>query len=80
MALLSALDRALPKDVVVFGEVGLAVSIHSVPAEERLNEAFKHGFKRARYLLRTGHKGGIPGMQIHVKKLLQRQPMLFDEL
>ncbi|HKF95819.1 MAG TPA: DNA repair protein RadA, partial [Gammaproteobacteria bacterium] len=37
-----------PSDLVVFGEVGLAGEIRPVPnGEERLKEAFKHGFKRA---------------------------------
>jgi len=41
-------DRALPEDMVAFGEVGLAGEIRPVPnGEERLNEAAKHGFKRA---------------------------------
>lgn len=41
-------DRALPQDVVVFGEVGLSGEIRPVPSgQERLTEASKHGFKRA---------------------------------
>ncbi len=41
-------DRALPQDLVVFGEVGLAGEIRPVPSgQERLHEAAKHGFKRA---------------------------------
>ncbi|MFN3162468.1 MAG: DNA repair protein RadA [Pseudohongiellaceae bacterium] len=41
-------DRALPRDLVVFGEVGLAGEIRPVPGgQERLREAAKHGFKRA---------------------------------
>lgn len=41
-------DRALPRDLVVFGEVGLAGEIRPVPGGlERLREAAKHGFKRA---------------------------------
>jgi DNA repair protein RadA/Sms len=44
----SYLDRALPGDLVVFGEVGLTGEIRPVPfGEERLIEAQKHGFKRA---------------------------------
>lgn len=62
MALLSSFrDRALPKDVVVFGEVGLAGEIRPVPSgQERLNEAFKHGFKKAIVPAANMPKGGIP--------------------
>lgn len=41
-------DRPLPKDLVVFGEVGLAGEIRPVPSgQERITEAAKHGFRRA---------------------------------
>jgi len=41
-------SRALPQDLVVFGELGLAGEIRPVPfGEERLREAAKHGFHRA---------------------------------
>jgi DNA repair protein RadA/Sms len=47
-ALSSLRGRAVPGDLVVFGEVGLAGEIRPVQAgEERLLEAAKHGFKRA---------------------------------
>ncbi|HEU5468266.1 MAG TPA: DNA repair protein RadA [Steroidobacteraceae bacterium] len=48
-ALLSSLNgRALPQDLVVFGELGLTGEIRPVPyGEERLREAAKHGFRRA---------------------------------
>ena len=49
LALLSSsLERALPGDLVAFGEIGLTGEIRPVPyGEERLAEACKHGFKRA---------------------------------
>lgn len=53
LALLFALvssfrNQALPKDLVVFGEVGLSGEIRPVPSgQERLREAAKHGFRRA---------------------------------
>ena len=38
----------LPRDLVVFGEVGLSGEIRPVPnGQERLVEAAKHGFTRA---------------------------------
>lgn len=49
LAVVSSLsDRVVPGDVVVFGEIGLAGEIRPVPnGQERLQEAVKHGFKRA---------------------------------
>jgi DNA repair protein RadA/Sms len=49
LAVLSSLrDRAMPRDLVAFGEVGLAGEIRPVPnGQERLREAAKHGFRRA---------------------------------
>ncbi len=49
LAILSSLRNApLPKNLIVFGEVGLAGEIRPVPnGLERLREAAKHGFKRA---------------------------------
>lgn len=49
LALVSSFrNRALPQDLIVFGEVGLAGEIRPVPnGSERLSEAAKHGFKRA---------------------------------
>ena len=47
-ALSSFRDRPMDRELVVFGEVGLAGEIRPVPGgEERLREAAKHGFKRA---------------------------------
>lgn len=41
-------DFILPRELVVFGEVGLAGEIRPVPnGQERLREASKHGFKQA---------------------------------
>ena len=41
-------DRPLPRDLMVFGEVGLSGEIRPVQnGQERLREAAKHGFKRA---------------------------------
>ncbi|MDA9556405.1 DNA repair protein RadA [Vibrio sp.] len=82
MALLSSFkDRVLPRDVVVFGEVGLAGEIRPVPSgQERLNEAHKHGFKRAIVPAANVPKEGIAGMQIHGVKKLSEAITAFDEL
>ncbi len=64
-ALSSFRSKPHPADLIVFGEVGLAGEIRPVPnGEERLKEAFKHGFKRA--IIPKGNKPRkkIPGMKI----------------
>jgi DNA repair protein RadA/Sms len=64
-------DRALPRDLVVFGEVGLSGEIRPVPnGQERLKEALKHGFKRAVVPFGNAPKQPLPGMEvITVRKL-----------
>ena len=72
LALVSSFrDRALPHDLVVFGEVGLSGEIRPVPSgQERINEAAKHGFKRAIVPIANAPKHKIDGMDvIAVKKL-----------
>lgn len=47
-ALSSFRDRALPRDLVVFGELGLTGEVRPVPnGQDRIREAGKHGFTRA---------------------------------
>jgi DNA repair protein RadA/Sms len=71
----------LPKDVVIFGEVGLAGEIRPVPSgQERLMEAFKHGFTKAIVPMANMPKGGVEGMQIHGVKKLSDAISAFDEL
>ncbi|RME33665.1 MAG: DNA repair protein RadA, partial [Gammaproteobacteria bacterium] len=49
LAVLSSFrNRALPHDLLAFGEVGLAGEVRPVPGgQERIREAAKHGFRRA---------------------------------
>ena len=56
LAIMSSLrNKTMPDDLVVFGEIGLAGEIRPVPnGQERLQEAAKHGFKRA--LVPNGNK------------------------
>ncbi|HIQ14564.1 MAG TPA: DNA repair protein RadA [Leucothrix sp.] len=64
-ALSSFRNKPHPADLVVFGEIGLAGEIRPIPnGEERLKEAFKHGFKRA--IIPKGNKPqqAIKGMKI----------------
>jgi len=58
-------DRQLPRDMVIFGEVGLSGEIRPVPSgQERLSEAAKHGFKRAIVPRGNAPKSKIEGMQV----------------
>lgn len=58
-------NRALPRDLIVFGEVGLAGEIRPVPnGTERIIEAAKHGFKRAIVPKANAPKQPINGMKI----------------
>ena len=58
-------DKALPRELVVFGEVGLAGEIRPVPSgQERLSEAAKHGFTRAIVPKANAPKKPIAGMQV----------------
>ncbi|MFH7565069.1 MULTISPECIES: DNA repair protein RadA [Oceanimonas] len=72
LALVSSFrDKALPKELVVFGEVGLSGEIRPVPSgQERLMEAAKHGFTRAIVPWANRPKQAPEGMEvIAVKKL-----------
>lgn len=65
-------DRQLPRDMVIFGEVGLSGEIRPVPSgQERLAEAAKHGFKRAIVPRANAPKGEIKGMQVIAVAKLQ---------
>ncbi|ENY73968.1 DNA repair protein RadA [Aeromonas diversa CDC 2478-85] len=64
-------DQPLARDLVVFGEVGLSGEIRPVPSgQERLQEAAKHGFRRAIVPWANAPKSPIEGMEVvPVKKL-----------
>lgn len=58
-------DTSLPKDLVVFGEVGLSGEIRPVPSgQERIQEAAKHGFKTAIVPLANKPKQTIDGIEV----------------
>lgn len=58
-------NRALPRELIVFGEVGLAGEIRPVPnGSERLSEAVKHGFKRAIVPKANAPKQKIAGLTV----------------
>jgi len=57
-------DRAVPRDWVVFGELGLTGEVRPVPnGEERLREAAKHGFRHALIPAKNAPKGKVSGLQ-----------------
>ena len=58
-------DKPVAQDLISFGEVGLSGEIRPVPSgQERLQEAVKHGFRRA--IIPKGNlpKQAIPGMEV----------------
>jgi DNA repair protein RadA/Sms len=66
LAVLSSFrDRVVPKELVAFGEVGLAGEIRPVPnGLERLREAAKHGFSRAIVSRGNAPKKKIDGIEV----------------
>ena len=70
LALLAAVissfrNKPIPRDWVIFGEVGLAGEIRPVPnGQERLREAAKHGFSRAIVPAANAPKQVIKGMEV----------------
>lgn len=74
-------DRPLPRDLVVFGEVGLAGEIRPVAyGEERLREAAKVGFTRAVIPRANAPKQPIDGLAItvadHLRDIMRVLPAL----
>ncbi|MEY3776767.1 MAG: hypothetical protein RIR83_791, partial [Pseudomonadota bacterium] len=66
-------NKALPKDLVVFGEVGLAGEIRPCPrGQERLREASKLGFKKAIIPKANMPKGAsFENMEIHAVERIE---------
>lgn len=86
LALLSAVvsslrDKPLPRDLVIFGEVGLSGEIRPVPSgQERISEAAKHGFKRAIVPQGNAPKKSPEGVQvIPVKRLSDALVAMFSD-
>jgi DNA repair protein RadA/Sms len=58
-------NRPLPRDLVVFGEVGLSGEIRPVPSgQERIREAAKHGFRKAIVPAANAPRESLGDMQI----------------
>ena len=66
LAVLSSFrDRPLPRELAIFGEVGLAGEIRPVPSgQERLHEAVKHGFKRVILPRANAPKKPVDGVEV----------------
>ena len=73
-------NRALPTDLVCFGEVGLSGEIRPVPnGQERIREAAKHGFSRAIVPSANLPRRPVPGMSITgVSKLMEALDAIQD--
>jgi DNA repair protein RadA/Sms len=58
-------NTRLPRDLIVFGELGLTGEVRPVAnGQERLREAAKHGFKRALIPAANQARPAIKGMQV----------------
>lgn len=78
-ALSSYRDRTLARDLVIFGELGLAGEIRPVPyGEERVQEAAKHGFRHALVPRANAPRKPPEGMHVHpVERLGEAVDYLF---
>jgi len=67
LAVLSSFrDRILPRDLIVFGELGLTGELRPVAnGQERLREAAKHGFVQAIVPFANRPKETVSGMAVH---------------
>ena len=73
-------NKALPADMVIFGEVGLSGEIRPVQnGVERINEASKHGFKRALIPFANKPRETPDGMSVYSLKHLSEALDLFQE-
>ena len=86
LALLAAVvssfrDRALPQDLMIFGEVGLSGEIRPVPnGQERINEAAKHGFTHALVPKGNAPRKAVNGMKVIPVTKLSDALTALDEL
>ena len=65
-------NRALPQNLVVFGELGLTGEVRPVPnGQERLREVMKHGFTEAIIPFANRPPKSIDGLTVYPVKTLQ---------
>lgn len=66
-------DRALPQQLLAFGEVGLSGEVRPVPnGQERLREAAKHGFTRAICPQANLPREPVAGLEVRGVRTLQQ--------
>ena len=82
LAILSSLkNRAWPRSLCVFGEVGLSGEVRPVPSgQERVTEASKHGFTHAVVPQANKPRKTVSGMEVMGVKSLQEALDAVDEL
>ncbi|HXZ93789.1 MAG TPA: DNA repair protein RadA [Burkholderiales bacterium] len=82
LAVVSSLtDRAIPRKVVVFGEVGLVGEVRPAPrGQERLKEAAKLGFEKAIVPKANQPKGRIAGLEIVAVERVEQAVQALREL
>ena len=82
LAVLSSFrGRALPSDLIVFGELGLTGEVRPVAnGEQRIAEARKHGFQTAIVPYANRPKQVVEGMAVHSVKTLRAALDVLDTL
>ena len=82
LAVLSSFkNRVLPKNLIVFGELGLTGEVRPVAnGQERISEARKHGFTQAIVPFANRPKNVIDGMTVHGVKNLAGALEILDTL
>ena len=74
-------DKVIPHDVFFFGEIGLSGEIRPVAnGHARLNDAAKHGFKKAVIPKANVPKKSIEGLEIHGVSTLSEALDILSEL
>jgi len=72
--------KSIPKEWVVFGEVGLSGEVRPVASgQERIREAAKHGFRHAIVPSANAPKKPVAGMTVHRVDRLTQVLEIFDE-
>jgi len=82
LAVVSSLtDRPVPRDVVMFGEIGLAGEVRPAPrGQERLREALKLGFARAIVPRANRPKAAIAGLEVIAVERIEQAVQLLRAL
>jgi DNA repair protein RadA/Sms len=82
LAVVSSLtDRPVPREVVMFGEIGLAGEVRPAPrGQERLREALKLGFARAIVPRANRPKAAIAGLEVIAVERIEQAVQLLRAL